>query len=136
MVHDFWALDQTSMSKEDIIDKAKQHYAEDFIDEYSKWKEHLVDTNENIYNAIAHLMPREQFTGLTFDEFCGGIVSRIEKYVNEKSEFTPYDVKSIIDSIYYDTMTAEITNWNTKKNTLDSLMKSIKKIVISEDETP
>lgn len=131
MVEDFWALDQTKMTKENIISKVKQHYAEEFIDNYEKWKDHLDETNNNIYLNIAHVVPKEQYVGLTFDELCGGIVSRIENYINTKGIFTQQDIRSIIDSVYYDTMNKEVNNWNNKKNTLHSFIKSIKKVVAS-----
>lgn len=132
MVQDFWNLDQSSMSVESIISKAKEYYAEDFIECYDKWKATLDEANTEIFSTIQHIVPKDQYIPMTFDYLCSNVINKIEETIKKNGKFVYDDIMIIINEIYTQIAQDSLNAWDSKKNTLDSLMLSIKKVVASE----
>lgn len=129
MVEDFWQLDQSLMTKENLIKTAKEYYSEDFIEDYDKWKENLKQVNEGAYDAIKHIVPKDKYIELTFDDLCSNILKKIEDNIIKFGVLSYTDIISITDSIYYDAMEKSVNEWENNKNSLNNLMDSIKKVV-------
>jgi protein-arginine kinase len=96
MIHNFWEIDQSKLSPDQIIKKAKEYFAEDFIENYSMWSEDIKDVNLYVKCTLEDAnLPTDKFISLSFDDCCKRIIELITNKINENGEVTTDDIKII-----------------------------------------
>lgn len=130
MIEDFWKLEQSNYNKEQLKNLIKEHYGEDFIDDYTKWKTNLDALNNDAKIKISHIVPESDFTEMKYDEFCNKIIEELEYVVDKKSTIKANDIIIISENVLNYIISDNINSYNIKYTSLEGIIDSVKKVVI------
>lgn len=131
MVIDFWNIDQTDLTPEEIFNKIKEEYTQDFIENYKMWKELILGINNEVKNIMIDVdLSTDFFEELTFDDFCNDIFSILKKYIIKNENISQSDIPNIIFDLRSKLYIKNYEIYIKNKNSISSLKKSINKIVI------
>jgi hypothetical protein len=127
MQKDFWDLDQSLMDKEKIALKAKEHFSDEFIENYSEWKKRIQIMNDTIK---AHLpdIPEEEFKPMEFDEFCQSILGAIDGIINKFGRFYTTDIPLMTTELGNSYAEKQLEAWNKKTYSVDGILNAVKKL--------
>lgn len=131
MVLDFWNIDQTKLTANEIVECIKKEYAEDFIENYSMWKENI----EGINNEVKSILQQENvltnhFEDMNFDTFCTTIIDLLTFYVYKYNGITQDEVSNVIYDLRNVIYIKNYEIYLAHNKTIDSFKESISKIVI------
>ncbi len=131
MLENFWKLDQTVMKPEEIIEKAKEFYAEDFIENYEFWKVCIKEINDYVIVMLGNVgIDAEHFVPITFDGFCTKIIDDIARVIEKHGNLVTQDTQDILrdlgNGLYHNTL----ATYEDKRGSISQMRESIKKIVL------
>lgn len=128
-IQQFWDNKPYYINKETLLQKAKEHFTEDLISNYSAWKVDLLEFNKMMSDYLISVeFEMEYWSDMTYDELCKHIINNIEQWIITNSNIEKEDIPIIYQSIIDDHITRIIEDMNSKKYTISSLMQSIKTV--------
>lgn len=131
MVLDFWNIDQTKLTTEEIVEKLTQEYAEDFIENYSMWKENIEGINNEVKNILkGENIPVDNFENMSFDEFCTTIIDLLTFSVYKYKTITQKDITNIIYDLRNVIYIKNYELYLSYNKSVESLKTTINTIVI------
>jgi len=129
-INDFWSLDQTTMDKDRIKEKCVEHYTEDFINNYGKWKNNLIVFNDVIKAGLTGLIPADKYINMEFDFFCKEIIDMFKEHIDTFGRLQPEDIYPIsvrLQERHYHNI---LQQTNVQHSNIASIVAQIKKFVI------
>ena len=128
MQKDFWELDQSIMTKENIASKAQEHFSEDFIENYPTWKQNIQKMNVAIKEAMKTILPEEEYKEMQFDEFCQKILDGINNTIIENGRYYTTDIPFITLKVREDFVRKLLTEYHNKIYSTEGILYAIKKV--------
>ncbi len=130
-IADFWVNKEFYKTKEELKQYAREFYTEDFISNYDKWVGNIKDLNEMMYRHLSKSdFDLKIWEEMPFDYFCKNINQLIEDWIETKGDITPFDITTITQKLIQDYTKIQYDNIMKQRNSISSIMNSIKKIVI------
>jgi hypothetical protein len=131
-IQEFWSIDQSMLSKDKIKEKIQEYYGDDFINNYTKWKNNIkeIDTyiiqylRQNNYDITTYKL-------MEFDYFCKKTINYMCQSVDINNILVPTDVLVILEKIGVEFLNEYLETYDIKKYTISNLLKSIQKIKVS-----
>lgn len=124
---DFWKNKSFFLNKEALIVGAREHYTEDFIANFAKWKNNLNELNRTMKEYLISVdFKIEYWYDLKYDDFCKKINNNIEQWIKSNNDIESKDMEIILQYIIDDHIDNILKHMNDKKYSLASLMQSIK----------
>ena len=128
MQKDFWELDQSIMTKENIASKAQEHFSEDFIENYPTWQQNIRKMNVAIKEAMKTILPEEEYKEMKFDEFCQKILDGINNIIMKNGRYYTTDIPFITLGVREDFARKLLMEYHNKIYSSDGILNSIKKV--------
>jgi uncharacterized alkaline shock family protein YloU len=126
-IQDFWSNKKFYLNKEALMTGAREHFTEDFIANYTKWKQNLLELNESMHDYLVSVdFEMIYWYNLSYDNICKNINNHIEEWINANNNIELKDIDLIVQYVVDDHITEILENMNKKKYSIPSLLQSIK----------
>ena len=124
---DFWANKKFFLNKEALIKGAREHYTEDFIANFNKWKNHLNELNKTMSEYLLSVdFDAEYWYDLKYDNFCKNTIDHIEEWINTNNDILSKDMELIVQLVIDYHIDDILNNMSKRKYSIASLLQSIK----------
>lgn len=131
-IDNFWHLDHSIMTKEQLMETAREYYKEDFINNYSKWSNNLKLFNKLIYDHIVqHGFRSDLYEEMSYDWFCKNIIDMICEWIDVNGGIKSPDINIITERLASDYSAIQLKKHNDALFTIESIMASIKKMKVA-----
>lgn len=124
----FWENKYNYSTVELLKDKITEFYRSDFIENYTKWKKHVDDFNQDgLHQLIEVGMPEKFWTPIQYDEFCQGIIDMITEWITVNKDINRHDIKVILEKLFTEFLGKHLKVWQDNMYTMDALLASVKR---------
>lgn len=128
-IDNFWNNKQYILNKEALKKEAREHYTEDFIANFEKWKNNLQDLNNTMSEFLKNLeFDMNYWENLSYDKFCQQINNEIEKWIDSNNDINTSDIELIVQYVIDDHISAILEKKSQEEYTIASLLESIKNV--------
>lgn len=130
-IKDFWENKNLYKKNGMLLERAKEFYSNEFINEYSKWKENLEGINQIIKDYLFQRnFPQRCWEDMKYDWFAKKVIDLIEEWIKVNEDITPNDIRIITEKLIQDYINIMLHNYMEHANSINGLMESIKKVVV------
>jgi len=128
-IDNFWNNKKFILNKEALKKEAREHYTEDFIANFEKWKNNLQDLNNTMSDFLKNLeFDMNYWENLSYDKFCQQINNEIEKWIDSNNDINTSDIELIVQYVIDDHISAILEKKSQEEYTIASLLESIKNV--------
>lgn len=130
---DFWDFkSENDLTPEELKKYALEYYTEDFISNYSKWKNNITEINELMRLQLeSKNIDLNYWEDMSFDYFCKHMLQYIEEWITENNDIEPKNITSISERLLNTYIYTQLQSMDEKKYSLPKLLASIVKPIIS-----
>jgi len=128
---DFWDNKHYYKTPELLKEKAREYYTEEFINNYSKWSQNVIELNVAIRTHLqSKNFPMQHYDEMKYDWFCENINKLIQDWITSNNDIMIADVSIIMEKLIADYIAICLAKYTENAYTINTLLDSIKKAVI------
>lgn len=126
-IKEFWEIDQSMLTKDTIQMHIKEYFKDEFVNNYTMWKENINILDEAILVDLSALnINNDVYESMSFDFFCKGVIDSLCEVVEMHGKIVTNDIAIAIHKVGLDYMNIIINKYNKSTNTVSKLLESIK----------